>query len=184
MDDSFFEKVTALRDEAFAKVRALPEFVAYMALDEAVKTMRGVALPQATAASAIVDALIARKRANVGAAFAGGLAQPRRLSQSDAAELALREANRPMATPELADAIVKMGATVGGNDPLINVASSLSRDKRFKSVRIDGKSMWHLVALPVEHTEDEAAELDLALESAAHRALLNQEGGGPIASTT
>lgn len=176
MGDSFLDKATALRDEAFAKVQTLPEYVAFVALDEAVKAMRGAASSKRTKVEAIVDALTAQGPISGPTMFQRGLAHPRRLSQADAAELVLRNEGRPMTTPELADAIVKLGATVGGSDPLINVASSLSRDGRFKSARVDGKSMWHLTALPIQRTETEAAELDLAIESAA-RAQSSEKGG-------
>lgn len=67
-----------------------------------------------------------------------------RPSQGDAAEAVLKEAGRPMTTPEIVAGIRAKGAKVGGQDPLINVSSTLSRDDRFIAMRHGQSSVWTL----------------------------------------
>jgi hypothetical protein len=60
----------------------------------------------------------------------------------------LDELAMPVTTADLLEMVREKGAKVGGNDPLTNLSSSLSRDPRFVPIRVDGKSMWWLAGRP------------------------------------
>ncbi len=64
-------------------------------------------------------------------------------SQSDAAFHVIYE-NGPTPINILVPLVRQRGAQVAGNDPQTNLSSSLSRDGRFKSVRINGVAHWSL----------------------------------------
>ena len=76
-----------------------------------------------------------------------------RESNADAAYAVLTAAGRPMTVAELVEATEKrMGMKLGGTKPLYNFSSTLSRDKRMKSVHWKHSRRWWLtaVALPPE----------------------------------
>ncbi len=77
-----------------------------------------------------------------------------RPSQGDAAEQVIREAGRALTTQEVVDGIKSKGAKVGGQDPLINVSSTLSKDDRFISTRWGRSSVWWLRNEPRPPMED------------------------------
>lgn len=83
------------------------------------------------------------------------------LSYAEAAEKVIKETGEPQTTAVLVDLIKQQGVSVGGADPIINLASSLSRDGRLMTVRLHGKSHWWLSGIPVpgEHS-NEAMEKD------------------------
>ena len=59
---------------------------------------------------------------------------------------------------------------MAGKDPLINLSSAMSRDKRIRSVRYEGERMWWFAdrALPSEGLlKEEAAEDDPAKDASA-----------------
>ena len=66
----------------------------------------------------------------------------RALSQGDASALVLHEAGKPLPINIILPRVREKGAQVAGADPLTNLSSSLSRDERFVSVRIDGVAHW------------------------------------------
>lgn len=76
----------------------------------------------------------------------------RPLTQGDAAERALREANRPLYIYDLLKRVRAFGVTVSGERPHINLSSMLSRDKRFQNLKYNGQYCWWLKdrADPVE----------------------------------
>ncbi len=101
--------------------------------------------------------------------YGGGIVvpnKPKKLSQADAAEIALKKAQKPLTTAEVVAAIQEEGAHVGGADPLVNVSSTLSKDERFVSHRWGSASVWWLVGEPIPASAElHQRILELGLES-------------------
>src|SRR5579872_671719 len=118
MDQGMLGKVAALRDEAFATLKAL---------DDAVITLGGKSRlgPQVTAAVGSASAH--------GTAKAAGESVRHRQSYSGAAEIILVEGGEPMTGADLMAALPSKGITLGGADPKINFTSSMSKSGKFIS---------------------------------------------------
>jgi len=65
-----------------------------------------------------------------------------RLSQAGVARRALVKAGRPMSTSELITRLEEMGYPVGGENPELNLSSTLSRSETIVSVKHEGISKW------------------------------------------
>jgi hypothetical protein len=91
--------------------------------------------------------------------------QPRRvsdgLSHADAAEKVMDQIGEPIPIADLVSRVREMGAHVGGQDPNINLSSTLSKDPRFRSVRYQGRKAWWLAgrAYPNEDAVDRSRDL-------------------------
>jgi hypothetical protein len=86
-----------------------------------------------------------------------GHKRPRR--QSDIAFEALEAEGTPLLVGELLHRLATSGSPVGGNDPKVNLASVLSKDDRFESIRFDGRSYWWIKGRPVPGTSSEVNDL-------------------------
>ncbi|MBX9460025.1 MAG: winged helix-turn-helix domain-containing protein [Brevundimonas sp.] len=85
-----------------------------------------------------------------------------RVSQADAAFQVLKLVGRPMTTAELIEPVRQQGATLGGDDPAVNLSSSLSRDnERFISVRWNRRPRWWFkdAEIPAEDVDSVIADL-------------------------
>lgn len=133
-----------------AKLRAIheaqPSFQAWQSAERLVQQLGGQTFADIMGA--------ANERANQGRER---VRHRSRLTQTDAAETALREGEIPLTTPKLLDAIHKLGTLVGGVDPLVNLSSALSKDDRFDSIRWRGERAWWFRDVPPPH--DDLAEL-------------------------
>lgn len=147
-NDQIIEQTRALKDAAFREVMKTPEYIRYRALISALEAM-GVATdaPQ----TSVISQLIAR------GAESGN---SRRVSQADAALVLLRASGRPMSIAEIVEKLPSAGASVGGDNPEINASSSLSRDPRLRSIRLGGRAMWWITALPIPRPYDETEPVD------------------------
>ncbi|WP_156465768.1 hypothetical protein [Methylobacterium sp. Leaf106] len=84
------------------------------------------------------------------------------LSQSEAAMRAIKQAGVPVYIGELLPKVIEQGVSVGGSNKEVNLSSALSRDKRLRSVRWNGKYYWWLKdqLYPGETVADQAAAHD------------------------
>lgn len=148
----------ALRARAWDAVKSSPAYAQFCALDEAVIAMGGTSMTTShspTHSNLVIHA-VRRTGANyigMGSThFSSGAkypAQERKISHADAALSALRKAGRPMLSPELLAAARAEGAAIGGEKPIINLTSSLSRSGQIESRRINGVPHWWIVGVPL-----------------------------------
>lgn len=183
MTDSILPKIEALRKEAFDALQASEPFRVFKALDDAVAAVGGkrllaeqggVTLNGVPLKTFQAEAEVRRQR------------ERKRMSQADGAETVLKEQGRPLPGHELIKAVQEKGVTVSsGKNALINFGSTMSRDKRFYSLRHDGTYYWWLagVDLPAPF-KNEAPDLPLQVGSSASPSFSSQEGGESHAATT
>jgi hypothetical protein len=76
----------------------------------------------------------------------------RPLSKADAAVELLRSIDKPLSTREVLERLGSRGYPTGGKDPLVNLSSTLSRDKRLHNVRFEGERCWWLANRPLPAT--------------------------------
>ena len=153
------QQMRALRQAIEARLLETEDFRAYQALTRAISEMEAARPKQGD---------VFKQGAPVRNAFAGIVDQrtAERLSQADAAAAALKQAGQPLHIADLLPLVRQWGATVAGNEPSVNLSSSLSRDNRFRSLRLSGRHFWWLAneAIPPEFggsTEEEEASLDI-----------------------
>lgn len=148
-DSSAHAAMIALRDEIKARLLATEDYQALVALESAL-AMMGKAAGHTEGGGA-------HRRRDP------GKGRPPR--QSDMAFQAIKSAGVPLMIGTLVDRLAKEGAPVGGNDPRINLASVLSKDDRFRSVRIGGKSFWWVDDEPLPARRPNFMDLVDAAES-------------------
>ena len=157
MAKTVLEGLRVLRNEAEARLRQNEDYRALVALEEAIRKLE---LP-GTAATFSTPGLIIPVVAptQVGRIVAPPTIQGSRISvtaaamsagvsQGDAAHLVLSERGEPVPVVELLDHVRAEGAVVEGKRPHINLSSTLSRDKRFRTVRYEGRPAWWLADRP------------------------------------
>lgn len=161
MASFILEKTRMLRDEAWQAVMESEAFLAFKALDDAYVRMGGSSRvaddPGAFMEFAKQVVKVASRR----------MAENRKLSHAEAAEIALHNAAQPLTTPNLLEAAKEAGAEIGGNDPLNNFRSTISKDSRFKSVKKDGTSFWWIEGEPLPPEWNEATSPSLQDEPVA-----------------
>ncbi|UDF03714.1 hypothetical protein [Asticcacaulis sp. AND118] len=153
MSDSALQMMRQLRQAIEARLLASEDYRALKALDLAIEqalapTNRGSSPPLKT--HWISENITNTKNKE--------RATQKGMSHADAAELALQKRGSPATTAELVELLEKYGSMVGGNDRNTNLASSLSRDGRFRAVRINGKPHWWFKERPIPSIEDFALE--------------------------
>lgn len=147
MSDDLLREAIGLRAKAWKSVTLSPAYVQFAALDAAVEAMGGEplfsnrAMTQSNMSSGIgtIDPLTSIIRDG------NHFRSARKVSHIDAALAALKKAGRPMQSLELLEAAREEGAVIGGNRPIINLTSSLSRSDQIESVRINGIPHWWIV---------------------------------------
>ena len=167
---TLFEKTVLLREEALEQLAASPMYAAFKALDDAVMRMGGVPklLFEMNEIGVIARQVFER------AAKAPPPENGRR-RHGDAAELALRSGREPLTIGRLMEAAAEHGAEIGGNDPLNNFRSTVSKDARFRSLRRNNMYFWWLTDSPTPNSFNELAGPDLLAEPASSPT--DQEGG-------
>lgn len=144
-EPDWLERARELRAEAWDTVQASAGFIAFKKFDDLVVGMGGAtAMPEVNLGSSWKSTA---KRA-VDAA-ARRVSEAKRLSQGDAAELALAQARRPLGIGKLLKASVELGAEIRGADPLANFRSAVSKDARFFTIKREGYHFWWVVNTPV-----------------------------------
>ncbi|WP_147095023.1 hypothetical protein [Roseovarius sp. TE539] len=137
------DEMRKLRDEIHKRLLDVPDYRALAAMDEAIRTVE-------------------QAGAVVGHGDPRGYEPPKRkrLSQADAAFAILADRGEPIQTRELLREAEGLGATISGKDPMVNFASSLSRDKRIRSINYNGEKHWWLTDRdpPGEMSFDEAED--------------------------
>ncbi|MHA0316996.1 hypothetical protein ACXY7D_03425 [Sphingomonas melonis] len=180
-ESSWLEKARAVRQEAYEALLASQPYAAFKAFDDAVVALGGSPLfetpdPSSSlraTASRVLDAVV--KRAGEG----------RKLPQADAAEIALRQQREPMPIGRLMEAAIERGAEIGGNDPLNNFRSTMSKDKRFRPCRRNNMYFWWLTGEPLPPSWNEPEPDDLeSLIGPGSSVSTNQEGGDGHAPAT
>lgn len=138
------ERASALRQEAWEAVKASSQYAQFKALDDAVAAMGGQSLLR-KAADSEPSTMTATRRV-MGVAQVAEIKKP---SQGDAAATALRRGGMPLPIGRLMEAALEAGAEIGGNDPLANFRSSLSKDARFQSFRRNNMYFWWFAGEPL-----------------------------------
>lgn len=185
MDDSIIKNTAALRDRAWQTLIATREYIAFRALNDAVKAMGGESKAEYAATIAkLASPVRPAMHYGGGPAVASPANFTRKLSQADAAEQILRETGKPMTGANLLKALPAKGVQVGGEKPDVNFTSTLSRDERFYSLRENGTYFWWLVGLPVPPRSDETPDLPLENGSSASVSSSGQKGGEGNAPAT
>lgn len=191
----FLAKAESLRKEAWNAVLASKEYSIFKAMNAAVVAAGGhpsfdyetKGPAPASRGHGASDWLKEVNSAQIAhsAGAVGRHSSARRLSQGDAAELALIRSEEPQTAVNLLHRATTEGAVIGGERPLVNFTSSLSKDTRFYSFRKNGAYFWWLcdVALPPEWNETEPDEFEGLLGSASS-VHSSQEGGDGDAPAT
>jgi hypothetical protein len=183
MANDIFKGVLELRAQAWGAVIASPDFAAFKALDDAVVALGGATLIVGNAAAAPRTAS-PRPHVTVSGRGDGAVAgEFRKISQTNAAAAALKGVGNPLSANFLMEEARSFGAVVGGEKPLVNFTSSLSKDDRFYSFRKEGNYYWWLTNEPLppgwkETGSDDFDLLDPVSDSSS------QEGGDAHAATT
>ena len=107
----------------------------------------------------------------------------RRISHATAALQALRDEGEPLPIGRLMEKAIANGAEIGGNNPIGNFRSTLSKDPRFRSISRNNMYFWWFVATPVPRNWNEAPDLPLDNGSDASVSHASQEGGDGHAAT-
>lgn len=181
---SIIEKAKAIRSEAWSALMASPQFTAFKASDDFVLALGGgTAMPSAFGppvkanggTSPTLKKAIPARHVEINA--------PKRVTQGDAAALALREAGEPMGIVPFMNGAEAKGAKLNGAK-LPNFRSTISKDARFESVTRDGKYFWWFKGEPLPPSWNETADPDLLAESAGSSMHSSREGGEANATAT
>ncbi len=178
MTTSIPDKTRVLRDEAWQGVMESDAFLAFKALDDAYVRMGGSSRI-AGDPSPLMD--LAKQVLRV---TTRRMADHRNLSHAEAAEIALDKAGEPLATPQLLSAAKDVGAEIGGNDPLNNFRSTISKNERFYSVKKNGMSYWWVKGKALPPEWNDSAGPSLLDEPAEPSESSSQEGGDGDAPAT
>jgi hypothetical protein len=132
-----------------AKVAQNPDVVALRAMLQARTAITGLGPSQATLAAlgALVPMMEPGDSIEQTSADSYALRR-RRPSQADAAAMGLSEAGAPLGTRALIPFVEKHGQPVGGDDPVLNLSSIMSKDPRFESIEWRGTRAWWFKGRP------------------------------------
>lgn len=147
------EQMQSLREEIEGRLLANPDYRALLSLDRAIGELASD-LP--TLRKHLKPSVLEQHRTPASdfkmwtAKWVRPEFETSKVSQADAAFNVLKLAGIPMTTAELIDPVRNLGATLGGDDPAVNLSSSLSRDKdRFQSIRWNRRSCWWFKDVPI-----------------------------------
>lgn len=179
MDSTWLERQRILRDEAWDAVTSSSDFFAFKAFDDAVVSLGGTPLFHLDTPrfrSAMHNAIEATARRAT---------EARKPSQGEAAEIALMKHGRPLHISVFLEAAVDSGAEVGGENPLANFRSTVSKDPRFVTIKRDGQYFWWLAHVALPPDWNEPVDPDLLMEASTGSSVSsNQEGGEGHAPAT
>jgi hypothetical protein len=133
-----------LRNDFVRRLMSNPDYRALVALDKAIAEVEGV--PE--------HSIAATPKAQTASPVLRNPTFPAVPSQAYATLTVLGRHGRPMPISELLPLVREEGAMVNGNDPTINLSSSLSRNERLRSVRYEGRSCWWLADRPFPGEKD------------------------------
>lgn len=172
MATNYIDSTKAVRDAAWRDVQKSPAYLAFKALDDAVAAMGGERIV------ASVRAIEDRPRASF-RTFANIVPNMpvTRPSQGGGAEAALRAKGEPLPIGRLLEAAIEHGAIIGGDKPLANFRSTVSKDPRFYSLMRNNMYFWWLRDVPLPPKWNEATDPDLLDGSVASSVHSNKEGG-------
>jgi hypothetical protein len=152
--DSILSSAIALRQQAFEALEATPAYAQLKALDAAVVAMGGKSIweqrvsDHSIAKGPLIAGGIGSGLVQAGKVRITGKLPLKRMSHAQAAYAALLKHGIPMQTAELMQAATQEGAYVGGERPMVNFTSSLSRDDRLISVKVKGAYYWWIENQP------------------------------------
>jgi hypothetical protein len=134
--------IKGVRDSIRRKLQSNPDFIALMALDKVIAEIEGASKAEANHLRS-----------------SSGLSASRAMTQPEAAAKLL-EQHGPLTTADILARIGSLGVTVSGNDPAVNLSSSLSKSGQFQSIRLNGASHWWFKdrELPVQSALDTSAD--------------------------
>lgn len=129
-----------LRNAAEARLRENPDYIELLALRQAIAAITGEPVPDADQILSISPKPPKKNEVFLDVSS---------LSQADAAHVLLTKVlKEPVIVANLVRALLAHGITVGGNNPNINLSSTLSRDSRFRSVRYKDRASWWVTGTP------------------------------------
>lgn len=173
---SILTKTQSLRDEAWTELMASPPYEVFKALDDAVVALGGrTAMPMLssvkTVSDRVIEGAIRRLRDD----------KVRRMTQATGATTALVDAGEPLPIGRLLEKTLEKGVVIGGNNPLANFRSTLSKDPRFRAINRNNMYFWWFADRPTPTRWNEAPDL-LERETGATQELTNEKGGGTNAT--
>jgi hypothetical protein len=159
-ESDWLERARELRAEAWDAVQASADFIAFKKFDDLVVGMGGAtAIPEINVSSSWKSTA---KRAIDAAARR--VSEAKKVSQGDAAELALIQARCPLGIGKLLKASISLGAEIRGADPLANFRSAVSKDARFFTIKRDGHHFWWVCNAPIP-ADWEAIPIEVLVKS-------------------
>lgn len=130
---SAISAMKALRAEIEGRLLRNEDYRAFMALNKAIDE---VSPPIRSESASEPQSELGRTVKRIGDEFF-----TKAPSQPEAAARILSDYG-PTTTADILEMIKEFGVTVSGNDPLINLSSSLSKSGHFRSIRINGAPHW------------------------------------------
>ncbi|GLS56086.1 winged helix-turn-helix domain-containing protein [Methylobacterium gregans] len=158
------DELRKLEDAIEQRLKLNSDFVALQAVKRAIRDIvnAGMVADMPSSPSTASNVSFSNVRARLRQAQTPSGGSP---SQADAAFAILKEKGEVLSISELVPLARARGAIVGGNNPELNLSSSLSRDGRFISLRIAGRPMWGLKDVTYadvdRHSEDDSQGSDL-----------------------
>ena len=173
---SIIDKTKALRDEAWQDVVASAAYRAFKGLDAAVKAMTGE------------ESVLLGVNGPAGPRF-NNLSNKNkpaatRITQGDVAARVLKANGQPLPIGRWLEKSVAGGINIKGDDPLPNFRSTVSRDKRFHSIKRNNMYFWWFTDIDLPESWKEATDPSLPGFSAASDSDSQEGGDGHAANNT
>lgn len=135
------QTLKALKQNLERKLQGHPDFQALQAINIAI-----IQIEQATAQPK--KHVLKAETGKFSTSFGSPTITHSSSSRANLVATIIEEAGAPVTTKDLLDALGKRGEEIGGKDPMINLASTLSRDKRFRSVSYRNSKAWWFTDKP------------------------------------
>ena len=180
MQDQWLQRMIALRDEAWGDVQTSKSYKAFKEFDDVVAKLGGKRLIAEGVTERVVFGDVVH--AEIRPASVRRLSE--RVTHADAAISVLQRHGKPMPIHDILAEAGKLGARIGGTNPLANFRSTLSKDERFYAFTKDSTFYWWLDGKALPENWNEAPDLPYQEGSGASSVHSNQEGGEANATAT
>lgn len=178
MATAILERLNGLRSEAYAALQATTAYRDFKVLDDAVAAMGGPRM--ITDEAATMQSVMRR----VVETTAQRIVEGRKVSQSEAAEMALRQLRTPLTIVELMNAAAERGAEFKGDGALNSFRSMVSRDSRFATVRRGNQYFWWLRDEPLNPAWEAAGSTEAGTSTEPATPAANLKGGDDDTAST
>ncbi|MEM0990333.1 MAG: hypothetical protein AAGK00_15780 [Pseudomonadota bacterium] len=172
-EDETVNSMRKLMQDMHEQLMRFPQYRAMKALEVAISEIEAVNEPVEVTDARDKMAFSAYKALSVQRRKATAL------SQADAVERVLQKIGRPMKAVDLVPLVTEQGASLKGKDPSNNLASNLSRDPRFRSIRFGGVPCWWFADQAVPDWIQEDGEQLFSDDNEAREPNANQHSLAP-----